>query len=727
MLVGALAIIAARQLFPSIDAETGSGALFVLGAWGVGLLALVDLVLRPGPGAAAPAFVFLVALSTAFAAYKFPPLNMLGEWIGVVGVWAALRRSASPIVARQVALLIVILGISEALLAYRQVRFDIPELLERYRRGDVGVMRELARAGVEPGFMFQSRLEAGLPWGTFGHTNSLAGFLLLTAPFAFVWLAETWRAQATSSVWLARGLVSATTAVILVGLGMTKGRSAWVGTVAALSVILLASPLVRSIIARRWLLAATAGVLVAGLFLWKAGNASESLRYRVEYWRGTTPIVVAHPWVGVGWGNFRDHYLEHKLAESSEEVADPHNFLMELAACAGIPAALAYLWWLAATVWGLLARQDDNLNPTPQLAAANWLALAVVLLLVCGFVVALGYSGSWTDVGGWGFPIAFIAVFAVDHLAPSMSVGSWRTATAAAIVGLHVHLLAAGGVGHPGTMLACWGLAAATGSSTAVGGWKRWRDLASLTSLFAIGALLGSPQLARRTVERDPILGRIRNVIDAPISPDAAGQLYDRALALTLGDADLWAEVARWRRRRMGELNTAAEQEFRSAQAAIGRAIELQPLRSQFWHDRGMLRIEATARGVEGLESASRTVADFKTAADRYPNSPARQADAAVVLAATSQSVLTAAGVQRALDEWRTIKNLATVPEIGERLGREAAQRVEDALRVDVRRQASLALKLDAATPHLDKKLLMAERAYLRALTDELKRMGVGE
>jgi len=177
----------------------------------------------------------------------------------------------------------------------------------------------------------------------------------------------------------------------------------------------------------------------------------------------------------------------------------------------------------------------------------------------------------------------------------------------------------------------------------------------------------------------------------------------------------------------MGEPKNAAEQEFRSAQAAIGRAIELQPLRSQFWHDRGILRLGATARGVEALESTPQAVADFKTAADRYPNSPARQADAAVVMAATSQSALTAAGVQSALDEWRTIKNPATVPEVGERFGREAAQHIENAARVDVRRQASLALKLDAATPHLDKKLLLAERAYLWALTDELKRMGVGE
>jgi O-antigen ligase len=728
MATASLTIIAARQLFPSIDADTGSGSLFVLAAFTVGILALVDLVMRNGPTASIPVFVFLIALSSATAAYNHPSLYMLGEWTGVLCVWAALRRSAGPQLMKQIVLLIVVLAIGESLLTWHQVSTVIPDLLERFRRGDVGMMRDLAQVGVEPGFMFQSRLEARLPWGTFGHTNTLAGFLMFASPFLLTMAASAWSVRPSAQGWIARGLSLLLLGLLLFGLALTKGRSAWIGTAVAFGIVGLGSPSVRRILLRHWTSIIAAGAVVLAVFLWKGGNAVESLRYRFEYWQGTLPIIKEHPWLGVGWGNFRDHYLEHKLVYSSEEIADPHNFFMEFAACAGIPAAIAYLFWVAVSLRRLLRSPEDAAG-TPRSSVIGIAALGTVLSVAALVVVGLGYSSSWSEIGAWGLAIAFPVVLLLDRLTPQISAKSWRIATAAAVVGLHVHLLAAGGVGHPGMMLACWGVAAAAVGYELADSRKRLRDLGLLLAILIIGVTSGMISQTKRTLERDPVLARLRNVREARfLTDEAVARGFDRALVLTPRDADLWAEKARWLRHRLADPGGGGlQQQYPLALAAFDRAIELQPLRSQFWLDRGMLKLEGASRNLTPFGNAVAATADFRQAVARYPNSPARQSDEAFALAAVSQESKTAAGLGQALDDWRMVKNSKTSAEVGERLGRQSAAGIEPASRKKTRDAARRALELDAATPHFDKKLPPAERAWLGAVADELKGRGAEE
>jgi hypothetical protein len=65
-------------------------------------------------------------------------------------------------------------------------------------------------------------------------------------------------------------------------------------------------------------------------------------------------MIRDYPWTGCGPGNFQGSYTRYKLPEASEVVADPHNFLMEIWATAGTPAALALLAILGCVAWQLL-------------------------------------------------------------------------------------------------------------------------------------------------------------------------------------------------------------------------------------------------------------------------------------------------------------------------------------------------------------------------------------
>ncbi len=87
------------------------------------------------------------------------------------------------------------------------------------------------------------------------------------------------------------------------------------------------------------------GLLVVGgagaVFLALFGNrewfeeAPASLAFRFQYWRSTWQMVLDHPLFGAGPGNFQAIYERYREASATEQIAEPHNFLMETLAAGG--------------------------------------------------------------------------------------------------------------------------------------------------------------------------------------------------------------------------------------------------------------------------------------------------------------------------------------------------------------------------------------------------------
>jgi O-antigen ligase len=137
---------------------------------------------------------------------------------------------------------------------------------------------------------------------------------------------------------------------------LTKSRTAWCGTFAgfALAAVLSfagnrsATSLRRGVLIATGLLVVLGGlvgsaVLTGGLDPNVIREAPKSLKYRLEYWSGSLAVIAEHPLLGVGPGQFRDAYLKHKLPESSEEIADAHQALLDVWSNAGLPALLGLL------------------------------------------------------------------------------------------------------------------------------------------------------------------------------------------------------------------------------------------------------------------------------------------------------------------------------------------------------------------------------------------------
>ena len=146
-------------------------------------------------------------------------------------------------------------------------------------------------------------------------------------------------------------LLLTTTCLIL-----TKSRTAWCGTLAGLFLAAVLSfvgnrastSFRRGILIVGGLLVATGGLVTAatltgGLDPNVIREAPKSLKYRLEYWSGSLAVIAEHPLLGVGPGQFRDVYLKHKLPESSEEIADAHQAILDVWSNAGLSALLGLL------------------------------------------------------------------------------------------------------------------------------------------------------------------------------------------------------------------------------------------------------------------------------------------------------------------------------------------------------------------------------------------------
>ncbi len=83
-------------------------------------------------------------------------------------------------------------------------------------------------------------------------------------------------------------------------------------------------------------------------------------------------MIADHPWFGCGPGNFKSYYTRYKVPEASETIADPHNFLLEIAATAGVPALTLFLLIFVALVTTLSGRRTDAAGQGASRTGPGW-------------------------------------------------------------------------------------------------------------------------------------------------------------------------------------------------------------------------------------------------------------------------------------------------------------------------------------------------------------------
>jgi tetratricopeptide (TPR) repeat protein len=314
--------------------------------------------------------------------------------------------------------------------------------------------------------LFRDRVAIVEPIATFALTNSLAGFL---APWLFVAMGiAVIVGRDRSPTWPRAAAGVALAVLIMAGcFFLTKSRTAWLAVAGGMA--LLAWREWRGSRGFGWRIPALAGAamiaVVVGVFL--AGGldreviseSPKSLRYRLEYWQATAAMIHDHPWWGVGVGNFQDHYTVYKLPQASETIADPHNFLLEIWATAGLPAFLALLAVFVCLAWRAFRRDGHasqvSLGANGVFAVYAGALAGLVLALPLGLAVGFPLDVSLVVVG---VPLGAACVFLLHDWTRGGRLPAYLPILA--IVVLLTNFLAAGGIGFVSIATSLWLLAA---------------------------------------------------------------------------------------------------------------------------------------------------------------------------------------------------------------------------------------------------------------------------
>ena len=750
------ALMTARAYWPSeIDPSQDSGSGLV---WVLAMLIVVGLwIASPLFGgrfrfrwswtdAAVVALVFLVGLSSTRGLDRRLAINLAWEWAGL-GFAYVLARNLPRTRGESTVLAGALVATAVAVSAYGlfQARVEIPSLKARFQKNPAQVMLE-AKIPADPQHMraYADRLiGSNEVFSTFGLANSLAGFLV--GPLVLV-LAMMIRnladEKAPGSRWGVIGLAAAPLLCILTCLLLTKCRSAWIGLVVALAV--LAWQERRKVPARHLLGAGLAGLgLVAALVA--AGLATGrldrevltqsplSMRYRWEYWQGAWGVITEGAqgqaagastfWSGVGPGNFGSHYLLHKLPQSSEEIQDPHDLFLEVWAIAGFWALLALVAALALAFWNLLGQaaagpgEDDKARvrlrrrpsevsretspevsreTSPVVAAAlpagapdrlGWLTLSAGLGLA--MVLLVGQMNLFQG----DLLVRWVILSGSWLLAALLGLGLWRrvplpaTAFGAAVLACVVNLLAAGGIGMPAVALGLW-------------------------LLIALGLNL----------RHDRPCGRLR---------EYAGRLPAFAMAMiwsALAGSFVGAIIPFWRSEAALAVADDAlarrPPDFKRAQAAYEFAEEADRYSPRPWLGDAYLQLliwESRGSKPEDLRWKKIPALLLKAASPpRNPDAWTLHSERALVtrdllkklghtLSPREIIPLQASIVEATRTASRLYPTNATLH------ARLAESSAEISMFRDAVTEAQEALRLDAITPHLDKKLANAQREQLKA------------
>ena len=383
----AVCLVLTRVLYPSESAAaSGDGApiilLWTLLAPALGLISANYNISLTRLGFFDGAFVIWSGAMAASALWggghgvTRQGLNMAFEWVAFAIAFTILRLLIRTDRERRSAILVLLaVAVGQCLLALFQVLVEKPRTLRFFENNPDQALFEAgvyAPQGSPLRYLFEQRLRSPEPEGSFALTNNLAGFLapLLVVTFGaimYVWLSDVqagrrsgfagklnelrkqpgvlfpliaWVLLLTRSRggYAAAGLGVLGTLVIHGFRGADRKRLQIFAGYTAWGVLLLIAS------------GAALGVFNAELF----ATAIKSLSFRWDYWRASMAMWAANPIAGCGSGLFQRAYTQYKLPWASETVADPHNFMVEIAATGGAIGLVTFLVFCASLIRAML-------------------------------------------------------------------------------------------------------------------------------------------------------------------------------------------------------------------------------------------------------------------------------------------------------------------------------------------------------------------------------------
>ena len=268
--------------------------------------------------------------------------------------------------------------------------------------------------GLDP--IWGAHLPSGRVFSTIGQANALAAYLVLSIPVAVALGLGVGVGRRP----VRRMAPLGAAALMVVALFLTVSRGGYVGLAATLPVAGYAWR--RTGTRRRRMLGPAVGLVIIVVVLalvpstraaatrtWsrvlslREGSSSDSTSFHLDEWRVAGRIVRSNPVVGTGPETFPDQFPRYSRVVLPADrvslfdqyrVESPHNVFLAMATGAGIPAVLAYVWWLVAAAVLMARGIRDEGRPLLRLAFVAILAAMVAHVVTDSFTTA-DVTSSW--------------------------------------------------------------------------------------------------------------------------------------------------------------------------------------------------------------------------------------------------------------------------------------------------------------------------------------------
>lgn len=604
---------------------------------------------------------------------------LLVEWIGLAAAWFALRTAfAGPGLPDQVLSIGVLIAVTLSLYGVWQFTVLYPSLAAEYgpkmelvrtlgadSPEAARAVRELQAAGVQVEgsalILFEKRLrDSREPFGLFALANTFGGFLAVWMLVGIGLWREIWK-----TTWWKQSLLVAPIALIAIGLWLTNSRTAWAGLAVGLTGMLASSLRCKpgcGWLPRVWALGtgtAAVGVVLYGILGdWQntaLPGPLKSLVYRFQYWRGTWRFLQDDWLLGSGLGQFRGHYVAHKLPEASEDIADPHNLWLDAWSNGGLIALIGLAVFFLAVVRPICNRAADDDAPPLLSKRPSWDA---VLVGGAAAGMTLAFLGPFLLLSEWNdSPLVLTFVWAslmgaasVAGVVPvAVRPAALRTITSLAAMLLGFHLVGAGGIGLPAVVQTLFLLAVATlpptqrGTPTGIAIWRQRAIgggfvLCACSSLAFVAIPVQSAGISLDAGDRSVSQGR----------RDFAGRAYREAAAAAPRWVEPWLRIASleeqsWKAtdHRNDALFDASVEALDDAWRRYRGSYLIARQASRLWSERAAVTAAAKDRQ-RAVEWAQRAVS-------ASPTNALLQADLALAQSAAGDQAAAAEAARRAL------------------------------------------------------------------------------
>ncbi len=371
-----------------------------------------------------------------------------GFWqvMALVACYYILRAILQSDKTRATLLLILVTGCTSlALDGLGQTSITMPASRAEYARDPERVLQQYgidAPEGSPKRKVFEDRLNSPEPFATFALTNSLATLLcggaILTV-FLLIHAISWWRKSSQPASLVVMAVLLISVFAQLACLLLTRSRTAYLALLFGLVVGAILSwgkqsarrQTMMSMIAVAMGLAGVAVTWVVMVDPRVATEAWKSLGYRVEYWQATLDMILDRPLLGVGLGNFQSIYPRYKLVQASETIADPHNWILDIAVSMSVPIAIlivAWIVWSLARGCGLVWTEPSDRYQDPHSLDASFsdtreldrgmVAGAIACGVVSAFVLRLfGMFSLETTLPAWAIAMGVAVAIVKSKLA----------------------------------------------------------------------------------------------------------------------------------------------------------------------------------------------------------------------------------------------------------------------------------------------------------------------